>query len=96
MTDHTPGPWDYCMNGDVAHIMAQHPSRPDCGYTLAIVEAFDKETTEQYARLIAAAPELLAVAQMIADSAPGPGYKQYIKPDKIEEAARAALAKVKP
>ena len=60
MDDHTFGPWDMCMVGDAAHITEQHHTRPDSGYTLAVVEAFDRETTERYARLIAAAPETAA------------------------------------
>ena len=80
MSNKTIGPWDWDMDGSVAHIMEQHPDRPDCGYCLATVGAFNQKTTKRYARLIVAAPKLLeackAVVKWYEDSGatdPAPG-----------------------
>jgi hypothetical protein len=40
-------------------ITAQHPTRPDARYTLATLEGFTREESENAANLMAAAPDLL-------------------------------------
>ncbi|UOF79198.1 hypothetical protein [Caudoviricetes sp.] len=66
MTQHTPGPWQVeSFNDDTACAMvftvARGTDKPDEGYFVAIVSATSKD--DPTARLIAAAPDLLAACQ---------------------------------
>lgn len=75
-TKHTPGPWDYARpeypSSEYLHeyrITAKHPDRPGCRFSLARVDEFTAEASEANARLIAAAPDLLAVAWALVQAA---------------------------
>ena len=79
-TKHTPGPWHLGQSGYANTPFIVYPDgqpRPDwrkarpVPYVLALVEQDegpDHKTQEANARLIAAAPELLAALQMVCDS----------------------------
>ena len=61
-TKHTPGPWIVQITGgEYESVCAMNP--PDTGGTLINVYALDFDTRAANARLIAAAPELLAACQ---------------------------------
>ncbi len=47
------------------------------------------------ARLIAAAPDLLVLAEALLGTQPGADYKKWIPPDRLAEMARAAIARAK-
>lgn len=84
---HTPGPWQavHHRRSDQWHIADAVSVVADLGHC-----------REANARLIAAAPELLAVVQALYDSSPGPQYKRWISPDDLLDMATSALAKVYP
>ena len=86
-TKHTPGPWTHEGNGDITGIEDNGFGRGPvdvCSVYLRTV----KGRTEANARLIAAAPELLAALQMIAGELP---CIDNLMSDK--DIARAAIAK---
>ncbi len=99
---HTPGPWAYydaCEEGitagDMLHpfaVSGPHPERPGCKCTFAFVDGFSHAQAEATARLIAAAPELLAACKALvlrSETIYAPGTKEpaYVT------AARTAIAK---
>ena len=87
MSKHTPGPWkaDEGMIVVAGHCVATYHSRDACG-----------EETEANARLIAAAPDLLAVVRMVVrsrDDADAAGDHYAELPTHVTDAARAAIEK---
>lgn len=79
---HTPGPWEVAS----AFIGPLHIRNQD-GATLAHVGHEDFDTCAANARLIAAAPDLLAALQMMLDQHGG------LEVSPTAKAARAAIAK---
>lgn len=67
--NHTPGPWH--ADGGAAHILGQSSRaiRTHCANypTVAYVAGYDDENGEANARLIAAAPDLLAALKALDD-----------------------------
>lgn len=96
MSKHTPGPWINAGNGD---IIAIHPTQ--CGGVKDVCTVYMTESDEDdaNARLIAAAPDLLAALEMIlpilldwhSDFPDSVGSKE----EPAVRAARAAIAKAK-
>ena len=88
MSAHTPGPWG--LDGNLIE-------GPD-GERVACITAYSRRTPKQKAnaRLIAAAPDLLAALQALVAELDGPG-KPYSSdsyaPPQFIETARAAIAK---
>lgn len=65
MTTHTPGPWGVCPTSETA---PYEVTAPDVGRTLHVAKVYKTqpqpcETDKANARLIAAAPDLLAACQ---------------------------------
>ena len=97
-TKHTPGPWHLGHSGYANTPFIVYPDgqpRPDwrkarpVPYVLALVEQDegpDHKTQEANARLIAAAPELLAALQMVCD-------RGVILAEPIERAMLDAITK---
>jgi hypothetical protein len=85
MTEHTPGPW---RTGDVFNTVFGPPNGTPAPRTVATVARGDKAN----ARLIAAAPELLAALQEIhaLDSVGGMAVVRF---NRALDIARAAIAK---
>ncbi len=81
-TKHTPGPW--VVNPVRAQVDATHA--PIC-QLLWPTRMRSEDETESNARLIAAAPELLAALDEIA--------RDYVTPPRLADIARAAIAKAK-
>jgi hypothetical protein len=96
---HTPGPWDIDARGQGRPIIMAHhsPHGP-----MAVCEMRYKPTLEEAeanARLIAAAPDLLAALRDAAqafDEAAQHGYWDAAVERRVAAAARAALARVAP
>jgi len=95
-TSHTPGPWywdgnicDYDPENETPWLVQEPWHFKE---SQAILTGYIKCKSEANARLIAAAPELLAVLQAIAktDFLPGAWNPEY---ERIAVAARAAIAK---
>lgn len=87
-TKHTPGPWEAIQKGGInAPWNVNVPHLSDTDSMKYVAGAFGRTGKEQEAnaRLIAAAPELLAFAQMVA----GGGYDMA----DIMTEARALIAK---
>lgn len=68
---HTPGPWrSYYDKGDGAYLVSTvepvHPLRPECGQHIAVLQPYQPNAIAN-ARLVAAAPELLALAAQFRD-----------------------------
>lgn len=86
MTTHTPGPWHFDRHGYALYV--------NSGDTLVTALSMDGkrlETSEADARLIASAPEMLAVLQdLAAYFGPTPDVDNGL--DEILTAARAAIA----
>lgn len=83
---HTPGPWDYGKDGYVQTIF--NPTIGTIGYVID-----DLQGQEANARLIAAAPDLLHLAEHVlamADDAYLTGHPEWIE---IVEEARAIKAR---
>lgn len=93
MTSHTPSPWEaypaapdkldislWCVSG-------AHPTKVGMRYTFAEIDGFSAEAREATARLIAAAPELLAACKaarevltcLFSQRKDGPGRQAYEK-----------------
>jgi hypothetical protein len=92
MSEHTPGPWRASM-GDLLRVM--HGSDCICGVHRIGSRAGGRrsEESEANARLIAAAPDLLAALQAVI-AAPITGDHESIqRRDAAFTAARAAIAK---
>jgi len=84
MSKHTPGPWkEATWSGRVAIIH----DRADDGTFDIVVACNDQAPTLADARLIAAAPDLLAALQLIAN------FSNQDVSDMVREIARAAIAK---
>lgn len=81
---HTPGPW--FVQGSIIT-----PTKSGKRFAIAEVFRDSVATAEANAQLIAAAPDLLATLQEIADSAAFIGSN--VTPSMIERIARAAIAK---
>jgi hypothetical protein len=81
MAKHTPGPW-YSRNGSSPHFQGQIADETT-GATVAISYS---DEGGAHARLIAAAPELLAALERYVDG-------DVEKHDDLHRAARAAIAK---
>lgn len=92
---HTPGPWCFCDHAPVITESA-HPFREICDYTDA---EFSLGEAEANARLIAAAPELLAALKDCCDELNRlrdlhcPEYEGKLGEPVIPESVRAAIAK---
>lgn len=86
MTGHTPGPWDYQATAG-NHDFSVYGG--ETGRDIALVRDFD----EANARLIAAAPDLLAFAQYVAARPPkaSRGMTAREELEHITEMARAAI-----
>ena len=81
-TQHTPGPWHVDINGEGAI------TAPDGALIARLHNASRDDLREANARLIAAAPDLLAALQAVADYWAGGDV-----PAEIDAAMRAAIAK---
>lgn len=85
---HTPGPW---------HLIDQTEIRNASGCTVCVTSEYRVSGREQEAiadaRIIAAAPDLLAALQTIADSEPFDGESFVCDFETVQGIARAALAK---
>lgn len=104
-TTHTPGPWQVGTlanredgNGDDERIIEQYPGGPVIGTAWPMGEDFDGENDhaerEANARLIAAAPELLAVARAVLDAWHANG-RNFERPEPAHVTqARAVLARL--
>lgn len=106
MTKHTPGPWVTTewpkpnIDGPYLKIGIKHKSEVCDGGEHCTVEAGHitpeaDATARANARLIAAAPELLAVAVRIVGAAISPPKDQKRKLQEVAELARAAIAKAR-
>lgn len=85
-TQHTPGPWRSFESGsDGARILPDYGDTRERTKYIAIVNGRDTLTDFANARLIAAAPELLDLAQMVAA-----GNTEF---EDLERIARATIAK---
>ena len=96
---HTPGPWDFVghdAGGSGYHLVeigANHPSNtPALALVTAPAGRPDSEA-EANARLIAAAPELLAALECILKRYESAGVQCYPEARREVIAARAAIAK---
>jgi len=93
MSEHTPGPWaaEKVNERKIRQwsIRAQGAA-PVISYELATLSGHDPVRDKANARLIAAAPELLAALQEIVAAADGEGWDQI---DADFSKARAAIAK---
>ena len=91
MSKHTPGPWE--VDYETEYLTA--PSRvwinAECLQHVALIDGMPSATKDANARLIAAAPDLLAVAQELAASAEY--WSEYDVPIGIVDRLRSAIAK---
>jgi len=95
---HTPGPWAIVDRDDSLVIQTESQAKTKYGASrYACLGGFDRHDDKQYAeakanaRLIAAAPDLLAVLQDLQESA---GYwSEYDVPIGIVDRINAAIAK---
>ena len=88
MSKHTPGPWVAIARTN-AYISIEAPEQP--GYVAKAVATVSMNNHEDNARLIAAAPDLLAVLQELEKSARYWG--EYDVPLGIVDRISAAIAK---
>lgn len=95
-TEHTPGPWAYAGNGNITTQAAHY------GFTVASVDTFTgrsccpDEERRANARLIAAAPDMLAALEGLLTNAPAPkSVKQDYHYMVSREAAKRAIAKAR-
>lgn len=87
---HTPGPWQLAEKYNCKDVRAvDGPYVADCNASAAI----DWRTKEANARLIAAAPELLSIAEMVDDVSDRIDYDPDSAFGQLVTAARAAIAK---
>ncbi len=86
-TTHTPGPWN---NSDDGRIYATGEIVADATYG-----CLSRAETDANALLIAAAPDLLAALETIANSEPMDGDSFVCDFDTLQSVARAALRKAK-
>lgn len=88
---HTPGPWRIER---VATLKSEWSIDDEYGEPIAItMPRLDEDQEDANARLIAAAPDLLAALEMLADHAPS--VFAGFRPADAYEQARAAIAKAK-
>ena len=100
MSGHTPGPWTLTNGGYIhakptAEHLAKFPKnkRVSVGHVVTFAECTDEQATAN-ARLIAAAPDLLAALRALIDDSWSNISGQLCVPSKATvNAARAALAK---
>lgn len=100
MTAHTPGPWAVWPMGRILAITCTGRSKPHPSEGMHVAAVHMPEHNTQHdelwhanARLIAAAPDLLAVVQELEESS---GYwSEYDVPLGIVDRLRAAIAKAK-
>ena len=89
---HTPGPWDWhgpYMTGGYK-VSALHP---EGGISLQVYITADGQTEEPNAKLIAAAPDLLAALQTLMAAAEADGWPPGW--GLVADSARAAIARAK-
>jgi hypothetical protein len=84
MTQHTPGPWFSADTHECPDVMA------DGGFLIAKTRGINCEAN---ARLIAAAPDMLAALEAFVGSRKGDGMGWTL--DSLEALAREAIAKAK-
>ena len=90
MTAHTPGPWELvCNGGPIEEFQVGNLSRAVC--SAWVLATGDADETSANARLIAAAPDLLAVIQELSESAEY--WSEYEVPLGIVDRIRAAITK---
>ncbi len=91
MNKHTPGPWNYVLSsGPESWIVFDCGERPGSGMPIADIRANHGENAQKAnARLIAAAPELLAALESLYKLAARVGEPEH----QAMEAARAAIKK---
>jgi hypothetical protein len=87
MSDHTPGPWEVGQYGNSFIVTAKANS-----YDVAVVRNIGNEDNEANARLIAAAPELLAALQRYMEVCPADEDTTAAFQEAANN-ARAAIAK---
>jgi hypothetical protein len=86
MSGHTPGPWMFRRAKERPRFIIEGLSSTGSGvWFLADVEGRSIDTNEANARLIAAAPELLAALKDLVE------FED--RDDRLRDAARAAIAK---
>jgi len=100
MSTHTPGPWT--IHSEAANAASGSPINSEIrgGHHVVVrLGTMHADSTKANARLIAAAPDLLAALQAIVNKAhPRADYlngdaTHYIGPKELVDAARAAIAK---
>lgn len=94
MSAHTPGPWRKATNlqGHTNHVVADSYVTV-CSFLTSVKSSCDRDDIEANARLIAAAPDLLAALQSIAETvvyAPEGGHEEVSDCVRI---AKQAIAK---
>jgi hypothetical protein len=98
MTMHTPAPWetDFESSEDRVSIFGAPNEDNDQELLAAVWLGFDKAESRANARLIAAAPELLALAEDIANDVAWAGYcSAETLVARWKDMAKAAIAKAR-
>lgn len=94
MSAHTPGPW--FIGSDENEIDAPDPINPSLPWYIATAHRYvgieDEDQMSANARLIAAAPDLLAACEQLLATEQGVGPYEW---ERARIAARAAIAKAK-
>jgi hypothetical protein len=99
MTKHTPGPW-VVQESNAGETVIEHKAliqaQPGSPFAAVHADTFDSdETVDANARLIAAAPELLAALEAIVDECGGPQRKVHALPERLLKNAIRAVLKAK-
>ena len=95
-TTHTPGPWAFKMTGWQTNPAAVYsPRRPGAVACIPARTSVPLDEQSANARLIAAAPELLAALESAQAWIARAGYTDRDKWQSVQEQARAAIAKAK-
>lgn len=89
MKKHTPGPWDNCAIGDYADYAGNSSVIIGDDRRIAVVHNHGTGEDVANARLIAAAPEMLAACKAFIHA-----MDEYGHPDKTDRLIRSAIYKV--
>ena len=85
---HTPGPWTWKDDIELVVLQEQYPMAEP----IAVVTAYPAEAFAN-ARLLAAAPDLLAALQSVLVSVPFASYRGDGELEECEQLVRTAIAK---